>query len=324
MDTMRQRCSPRDEKMTQPGVRTSAAGVIDCYGLTDLGRVRERNEDQFLIADMRQPIAILHSIATPESELELQDMLRANLLLVADGVGGHAGGQKASQVAMEAVVEYLHGNPMLWSASEEDREEELRSALAWAQKRISDETERSPELALMGTTLTLAYLEWPTAYIAHCGDTRAYVYGGGELVQITRDQTIPQMLADLGVLDQRQVERHPLRNVLGSLLSRDVAQFVPCLYSRRLLPGDQLLLCSDGLSKHVTRDRIAQILERADHAADTCRELVVAANDAGGTDNITVVLAQFGHRIAAAAEDRRGGPVAGMIWPPQPEMSCFA
>jgi protein phosphatase len=267
-----------------------------------VGKVRERNEDQFLIADMRQPVAILHSLPSPDSEVAVPDTLEANLLLVADGVGGQAGGQRASRLAMEAVVEFLHNRSVLWLSDDKTRDEQIRqeleSALGWAQERIRVEADRSPELLQMGTTLTLAYLDWPTAYIAHCGDTRAYVYGGHELVQLTRDQTIPQMLADMGALDQSLVERHSYRNVLGSVLSRDASQLVPCVYSRRLLPGDQLLLCSDGLTKHVAKEKIAAILEDAYHAADACRELIMAANDAGGTDNTTVVLARFGHRIA--------------------------
>jgi protein phosphatase len=284
--------------------------------LSDIGRIRQRNEDQFLIADMTRSIAMLHSIASQEHDCDPQDMLNANLMLVADGVGGHPGGEKASRLAMEAVVEYLHENQMLAGQAatrEEQICEELKSALAWAQERIAAAAEESPQFASMGTTLTLAYLIWPTAYIAHCGDSRAYIYGGDEIVQITRDQTIPQMLADMGALDQSLVEVHPLRNALGSLLSCDARQFMPRVYYRRLMPGDKLLLCTDGLTKHVSAARIAEILDSAHHAPDACRELAGAANDAGGTDNVTVVLAHFGHRLEKIPDETAFGqqPVRG-------------
>jgi protein phosphatase len=228
---------------------------------------------------------------------------------------------------MEGVVEYLHGRrPKMFSHDKTHEEqvcEELLLALAWARQRIAAVADESPDLACMGTTLTLAYLQWPTAYIAHCGDSRAYVFGGNELVQITDDQSIAQMLADMGAIDDALVKRHPLRNVLGSLLSRDPKQFLPRVYTRRLVPGDQLLLCTDGLCGHVAPERIAAILQAAYHAPDACRELVAAANDAGGTDNITVVLAHFGHRIVTEPREAVRG-LAGGDFQPAWEMAYSA
>jgi protein phosphatase len=140
----------------------------------------------------------------------------------------------------------------------------------------------------------LAYLEWPTAYIAHVGDSRAYLCRRKELVQVTQDQTVAQMLADAGAIEPDAVAGHPFRNMLASLLSCEPDQLKPCVYQIRLEPGDQLLLCTDGLTKHVSASQIAAILDFSGSAAEACQELVAAANNAGGTDNITVVLAQFG------------------------------
>lgn len=281
------------------------AGMIDCFGESDIGKVRQRNEDQFRIADLTEAVPILGSMSSPMDGTRA--MLNANLLLVADGVGGHAGGALASRLATDAVVEYLHSHQTWMFGFPDNREaqiyDDLKLALAWAQQRLQSAGEKSARFLRMGTTLTLAYLDWPTAYIAHVGDSRAYLYGRQELFQITHDQTVAQMLADAGAIEPHEVEHHPFRNMLGSLLCCEANQLTPCVYQRRLMPGDQLLLCTDGLTKHVPARRIAQILDSSYSAADACHELVAAANAAGGTDNITVVVACFGRRLAETTED---------------------
>jgi len=302
--------------------------MIDCFGLTDIGRVRERNEDQFLIADMIKPVAIRHTISSHGDDTDVQGILNANLLLVADGVGGNAGGERASRLAVEGIVEYLHNNRQRLFGNEESRGgqicEYLKSALAWAQERIQREAEASPEVARMGTTLTLAYLDWPTAYVAHVGDSRAYIYRRAELLQVTHDQTFAQMLADAGAIEANQVEHHPFRNVLGSLLNCDPRQLTPCVYEKRLAPGDQLLLCTDGLTKHVSAPQIAEILDSTYSAEDACHELIAAANTAGGTDNTTVVLARFGHREAETVEDPAIGREASTDFQFHRAVACSA
>jgi protein phosphatase len=156
----------------------------------------------------------------------------------------------------------------------------------------------------MGTTLTLAYLEWPVVYIAHAGDSRAYIYHSPELIQITRDQTFAQLLADAGAIEAERVDSHPLRNVLGSLLCSDTRRLEPRVYKRELAPGDQLLLCTDGLTRKVPAGQIAELLDSSFTAEDACRELIAAANTAGGSDNATVVLARFGHRVGGTNSGR--------------------
>ena len=280
-------------------------GIQDCFGSTHIGLVRENNEDQFLIADLKRGTAIRHSIpdaeapeALQQEPMDAQAMCQADLLLVADGVGGNAGGELASKFAVEGIVEFLQVHSRRLFEGKQPNpvqiRETLAAALAWAQQRIRYQAQSSPEHDRMGTTVTMAYLVGPTAYIAHVGDSRAYLYREGELFQLTHDQTIAQMLADAGAIEPELVADHPYRNVLGSVLSPDPRQLKPSVFQRRLIPGDQLLLCTDGLTKHVRPSKIAQILALADGAADACRELIATANAAGGTDNITVVLAHFG------------------------------
>jgi protein phosphatase len=275
-------------------------GLLDCFGMTDRGKVRPSNEDQFLIGDLARSIADCPLVSSLGPSWDAGEMARADLLLVADGVGGCAGGERASRLAVEEVVECLHAcrhelrNHA--SCTPADVLSDLTTALFWAAHCIQREAAANPAQSRMGTTLTLAYLNWPMAFVAHAGDSRAYVYRPGELVQITQDQTWAQLLASAGVIQSDQVESHPMRNVLASLLSPNHRQLTPQVHQRELSPGDQLLLCTDGLTKSVAADQIAEILNCSLSAEEACRELVAAANGAGGSDNITVVLARFGYR----------------------------
>ena len=272
-------------------------GLSDCFGLTDIGMARETNEDQFLIANLAKRAALRHSMSEDSDNADAQAMSDADLLVVADGVGGNAGGEQASRLAVEGIVEYLLHHRWALPCREWSQREQilqgLTATLNCAQRRIQCATETSPECARMGTTLTLAYLAWPDAYIAHVGDSRAYVCDGSGLLQVTQDQTVAQMLADAGVIDARRVDGHPYQNVLGSLLSANPTQLIPSVQRIVLTAGDQLLLCTDGLTKHLSCGKIAGILRFADSAEDACRQLVSAANEAGGSDNITVVVARF-------------------------------
>jgi PPM family protein phosphatase len=277
--------------------RCATSGLSDCFGLTDIGRARKSNEDQFLIANLTRCVAIRHSMSQDGNKSDGQETSDADLLVVADGVGGNAGGERASRLAVEGAVEYLLQHRWALPCHEQCQREQvlqgLTATLTWAQQRIQRATETSPECARMGTTLTLAYLAWPDAYIAHVGDSRAYVCDGSGLLQLTQDQTVAQMLADAGVIDARRVDGHPYQNVLGSLLSANPTQLIPSVQRIVLTAGDQLLLCTDGLTKHLSCGKIAGILRFADSAEDACRQLVSAANEAGGSDNITVVVARF-------------------------------
>ena len=277
--------------------------VTDCFGLSDVGRVRLTNEDQLLITDGKAGTACGNACRSkPES--------CASVLLVADGVGGSAGGEHASQLAIQCVARHLSELPVTFAAGEERDEqitEGLKAALVCAQQRIRREAQASPRLVRMGTTLTLAYITWPTAYIAHIGDSRAYLFDDGDLTQLTQDQTIAQMLADVGAIDADRVPQHPYHNILGSVLSADHRQFLPSIQKVPLRPGSQLLLCTDGLTKYLDRIQIGAVLRSAATAEDACRELIDAANEAGGSDNITVVLARFGrdpNGDASAARER--------------------
>ncbi len=281
-------------------------GRMDCHGESHIGLVRETNEDQFLIADLKKSVVIHHTSLSYDDETELHGGSQAKLMLVADGVGGNAAGERASSLALEGVVQYLL-NAMHWLfRPEDDREEtflqDLKSALAYTQERIQHAAEAVPSQQGMGTTITMAYVVWPHVYLVHAGDSRAYLFRNGELMRLTRDQTYAQALADAGVFEPEQIETSPLNHVLSSLLGCDPQQLNPQVYKSTFSLNDTLLLCTDGLTRHLNDSQITAILSEDMCARKCCRKLVDSANEAGGKDNTTVIVARFADLSRTKAE----------------------
>jgi protein phosphatase len=246
--------------------------VVSAHGVTDRGRVRENNEDQFLILEL-----------APD----------ATLLCVADGMGGHAAGQEASALAVETLEERLTDAGRSGRATGEAMTGELEHALRAADARLFDEAEHHPEMEGMGTTMTVACAVRSALYVAHVGDSRLYLYRDGRLLQLTHDHTLVMEMVESGLLDPEQAARHVLRNVITNAIGgteRDLR-----VEQRRvaLAPGDVILLCSDGLTEMVDPERIASTLAAEPDPKAACYELVNAANAAGGRDNVTVVVARF-------------------------------
>jgi protein phosphatase len=278
---------------SEPEVRIEAAG------LTDIGRHRGANEDAFLIATLQRSM-VVHD-ASPAARGWFTGEPAGTLLVVADGMGGQGGGEVASRTAVNAVASYLL-NVMPWTrgASGHDPRraslpgvgEELSSALV-----ASDETVKVAGVQAgtprMGTTLTMALVLWPMLYVAHVGDTRCYLLHGGALRRLTTDHNLAQQLADSAGPNVEAAEY--LQNVLWNSLGGTDELPQPELAKAQLEPGDTLLLCSDGLNKHVSDEQIQRVLEGAEPSAKRAAKLVELANAGGGTDNITAVIAQM-HR----------------------------
>jgi serine/threonine protein phosphatase PrpC len=290
-------------------------GRMDCFGDTHQGLVRDRNEDQFLIADMKKTVVIHHTSLSYDDHTELFGGSQAKLMLVADGLGGHACGERASSMAVESVVHYLL-NAMHWIfRPEDDREEtfleDLKSALHFSQQRIQQAAEAVPAQHGMGTTITMAYVSWPHAYLVHAGDSRAYLVRDGVPVRLTHDQTYAQALADAGVFKPEQIETSPLNHVLVSLLGCDPTHLTPQVFKSELQLGDTLLLCTDGLTRHLSESDIGAILAATQCAKTACEQLITTVNERGGKDNTTVVVARFAdqdeieadHKVAKADEE---------------------
>ena len=273
-------------------------GKMDCHGLTDVGKVRGNNEDHFLIADLNKSMQVHRTSLGLDHQTRLFSQSQGQLLLVTDGMGGQAAGERASTLAIDSVINSVL-NTMDWffrldaRDHEDDCVEELKAAVDQSHATVLSEAEKVPRRQGMGTTLTMAYIKWPRAFVVHVGDSRCYLYRQGKLWQITRDHTVAQQLVERGALDPAEVEdskwSHMLWNVVGGGHDKVYAE----AHKATLKIGDALLLCTDGLSKHVPPDEIATVLAHSKSAKEACERLVEAANAAGGTDNTTVVVARF-------------------------------
>jgi PPM family protein phosphatase len=273
--------------------------IADCHGLTDTGQVRESNEDQFLIAELAKSLLIAQTSLPAEDHTRLFGGPPGKLLVVADGMGGARGGKRASRLAVESLTRYvldtMHWFYRLQEGSEADLVDELRAALTECQRVIQAAAVEQPEHGQMGTTLTLAYVLWPRAYVIHAGDSRCYLLRDGRLRQVTRDQTVAQRMIDEGRLRDAADAGSRLDHVLWSCISAREGSLNADIFKVTLDVGDTLLLCTDGLGKPVADDRIAGLLgtAAADGSAAAAQRLVEAANAAGGPDNVTVVVAHF-------------------------------
>ena len=262
---------------------------VDVSGLSHAGKVRSVNEDHFAIMTLQKAVQLR---ATNLQDTTLLDRLRkpqVDIFVVADGVGGGVGGKIASGVAVKAVVEYLAEAVGCVQDFDVDREnaflEHLSQAVQHGHRRLKEmfQTQGGP-----ATTLTMVTVVWPRAYVIHLGDSRGYFLRRGTLRQFTRDQTMGNYLVDIGAVTEQHAEKAGLYNVLSSAVGGD---FVPTVGVVDLADGDALLLCTDGLTKHVSDERIAQILGSL-NAEGAVHSLIDAALDGGGTDNVTVVVAK--------------------------------
>jgi serine/threonine protein phosphatase PrpC len=276
-------------------------GRMDTFGLTDVGLVREKNDDQFLIADLKKSVIIHQTSLSYDDETHLLGGSQAKLLLVADGIADNREGQQASRLAVQGIVQYLL-NTMHWLFRLNDGREDaflddLKGALAFTQEKIRQHAEAIPSHPQMGTTITLAYIVWPQVYLIHVGDSRAYVFRDREVIHLTHDQTYAQAFVDAGLMQETDVRKSPLRHVLSGLVGCNPRQLTPEVSQFKLCLHDKLLLCTDGLTTQLTDGEIAALLSNDTSAEEACGLLIKAANDAGGQDNTTVVLAHFTDRM---------------------------
>lgn len=267
---------------------------IECAGLTDIGRKRKVNQDQFLIADLHKNMQVQCS-SEPFQNKCLFGSAMGKLLVVADGMGGALAGEVASEMAVETLGQYLL-NSMHWLFHPTSNEIEqflldLKNAARQSHETIRTTAANEPGFAGMGTTLTVAYLTWPMMYVLHVGDSRCYVLRQGVLHQITKDQTLAQHLHDRGHLDDREFNESPYRHVLLSVIGGNEDYPDIAVFKTKLAVGDRILLCSDGVNAHLKTDEIEQVLSVEQSATDVCRKLISAANECGGEDNITAVVA---------------------------------
>jgi len=265
---------------------------LDLYGLTHPGLVRDENQDHFLLGTVH-PQVVIHGTSLPEVDrLPTRGQRLATVMLVADGVGGGSDGGQASRLAVEAIMGYVSSTMeccyAVVSGSDTQLFAALRKAAAEAHAVVQRQAAAADLPAVMATTLTLVVAVWPSAYVLQVGDSRCYFFSEGTLRQVTRDQTVAQDLVDMGVLPAERAASSPYRNVLARAIG--AAEATPEVTRLDISErGSVLLLCSDGLTKHVSDEEIAGHVMSMQSSEQLCRSLVELALARGGTDNVTVL-----------------------------------
>lgn len=257
--------------------------------------MRKTNQDNFLIAEMEKSLSISEGSVSFGERKELSSGQRGQILAVADGMGGHAGGEHASRLTLEAVSEFVVNTlPWFYQAddlTEKEQADRLERAIERCQDRLAADQRTHPERTGMGTTLTLANVVWPQMHLVHIGDSRCYRLHEDDLTQLTVDHTFAQQMMDRNVAPEQipGIWYHTLWNAIGGTDDR----IEPSVQQCELELGDTLLLCTDGLTKHVDDDTIANVLKSGQSAKGACERLLRKANEAGGSDNTTVIVARF-------------------------------
>ena len=246
---------------------------ITGVGLTHVGRQRQHNEDSFLVEE------------------------GAKLFLVADGMGGHAAGEIASRIAVDSISEFiLHTKeddgtwPHAYDEQYKRSTNRLMAAVRLANTRVLEAMRKDARLRGMGTTVVACLADDTTMSIAHVGDSRAYLIRDKQLSRITNDHSWVFEQVQAGMLTEAEAEKHPLRNVITRALG-GALQVTPDAQEIEIREGDVYLLCSDGLTGMVPEDEILRLVTSTNGDIDkACQELIDAANERGGLDNVTAIL----------------------------------
>jgi protein phosphatase len=275
----------------------SAQVRVDVGALTHPGKVRPNNEDHFLAVRFGRSLLTIKT-NLPKEQVPDRFAEMGYALVVADGMGGAAAGEVASSLAITVGLNLALNRPKwnLVPTPEEIREnmETWRRRFRQIDRILTERARADPALAGMGTTLTVACSVGADLMLYHVGDSRAYLFRQGRLRRLTPDHTLAQHLADAGLIEPEEVPRHWLRHVLTRALGSSGGEVEVEIQHLRLADGDRLLLCTDGLTEMVPDDRIEEILRGVELSEDASSALVDAALEAGGRDNVTVVLARYG------------------------------
>jgi serine/threonine protein phosphatase PrpC len=281
----------RTETQALPNTRKPRDDEIDVHGLTHVGRVRAENQDHFLLATVHKRVNVISTNLGTQQQLPAGEQRVAFLAMVADGVGGEEGGAEASAVALESAMQYVNDSMSCLydrDVAESTFTNMLQRCALQSHEAIRERASENTRHGSMATTLTLFMGVWPAYYLVQLGDSRYYLWREGRLTQITRDQTLANDLVDQGILSRAQAPHTKFAHVLSSALGADTAEPV---VTRLQAQWDYVhLLCSDGLTKHVSDERIAERLATMTSAKQVCEQLLADALEDGGTDNITIIV----------------------------------
>jgi protein phosphatase len=274
----------------------SATVKVEFGGLSHTGKVRPINEDHYLITRLGRDQETLFS-NLPAGDVPEHFQEWGYAMVVADGMGGAARGEEASRLAISTLAHLgLQFGKWNLRINEQIAREVTERAARFYQRvgeAVIEEGRADASLTGMGTTLTGAFSAGSDLFVASVGDSRVYLFRRGRLLQLTRDQTYSQLLADIGQIPQHEVSTHHLRHILTDAIGVGAGKVNVKVRHLPLLNEDRLLLCTDGLTEMVEEEEIAGVLMRDPSAQDTCQTLVDLALEHGGADNVTVLLAKY-------------------------------
>jgi serine/threonine protein phosphatase PrpC len=278
--------------------RRPLSADADLFGLSDRGQVRKENQDQFMIASLHKLLRVHQSSLPADDITPLISDSRGFLFLVADGVGGRPDGLAASGTAVRTIAHYVTHLTDLYRRLDPAKESvfmaELQHSVERTHEVLRQESKREYGGRGGATTLTMVAVLWPRAYLVQVGDSRCYRLRDGQLELMSRDQTVAQQLVDSGALSLTEARRSPFHGVLASALGGREA--TPITRSTEIRWDDVMLLCTDGLTKHVSDEEIEAELRHIRSAEESCRTLIKLALDRGGSDNVTVVIGRLKRR----------------------------
>ncbi|HMD86291.1 MAG TPA: protein phosphatase 2C domain-containing protein [Terriglobia bacterium] len=261
---------------------------VTFFGMSDMGRVRKNNEDNFVICDLTTG-----EVSGSPSLREHDSGPRGSLFMVADGMGGEASGEVASQLAAVTVPKRLYDNlKSLGVVSEANFVILLREAIEYANQIIYQKASANPVYRGMGTTTTAAALFGQHLFVGQVGDSRCYLIRNKQISQLTRDQTFLNYLKEIGAELPADPEKDSRKSILTQAVGSSETLDVKVTYIR-VCQGDRILMCSDGLYNMVPEADLREYASRGEGLSDICKALIEKANANGGTDNITVILAEF-------------------------------
>jgi serine/threonine protein phosphatase PrpC len=275
-----------------PNTRKPRDDEIDTFGLTHQGKVRKENQDHYLLASIYKRLQIIAtSLPSKAAQFATGEDRVAYVAMVADGVGGGVGGQEAASTAVESAMQYVHDSMDCYLGKSDDEAafaDALQRTAIRSHEAILARRAAMAETRAMATTLTLFLGVWPRYYLLQVGDSRYYRWRDGTLTQVTRDQTFAEALVDSGALTREAAGQSRLAHILSSALGAE--ETLPVVTALEADWRNIHLLCSDGLTKHVSDKRIGEILGSMTSAKQACEQLLQDALDGGGTDNITLIV----------------------------------
>ena len=290
--------SPRQVKSPDRPAHSWSPLTVEVAAATHRGLVRQNNEDHYLIVEFARSLKPIDT-NLDEALLERSYELSGYGMIVADGMGGMAGGEVASSMALTRLVELVVDTPDWFMSVNQDNHAEtvlkrMTDRFMNVDEALKGRAQNERSLLGMGTTLTVAGALGNDLIIGHIGDSRAYLLHQDKLKQITSDHTLAQALIDAGITKPDEPASRSMRHVLTAALGAMGKSVEPEMHRLQLAAGDQLLLCTDGLTEMVADSLITSVLREANSVKRACIDLVDLALAAGGLDNITVIVARFG------------------------------